>query len=110
MEEQEILKKLKNYNQNDIFFLKKQWREWLDNGEYHKFIQLKGINIQVVYDIFYESKIKKARRAKYNSNRYSIVLYHSNFYDIEVIFKFDVPKKGNIGIITFTKYKIRQQH
>lgn len=102
---EEIKEKLKQYTKEDIVFLKKEWTEKINIRDFDFFRKIKGANLHVVYDILDFSKIKEIRRAKYG-NRYSIILYHSLNFEIEVIVKFDVPAKGLIGVITYIKKKI----
>ena len=59
--ENSIKERLKRYTQKDIFFLKKQWREWIENKNFDMFLKLKGANIQVVYDILNPDKIISIR-------------------------------------------------
>ena len=105
--ENSIKERLKRYTQKDIFFLKKQWREWIENKNFDMFLKLKGANIQVVYDILNPDKIISIRQAK-NNDRIIIRLKHSFLYEILVIIKFDQPSNGLIGIITYIKEKIKK--
>ena len=106
--EKEIREKLKNYIKEDIEFLKSWWKAWINEGRYNLIEKHTGANVQVVYDILNQSKIKKIRKAKYDPNRYEIILHHdSSFkYEISVIIVFDKPCKGNIGVVTYYKQEI----
>lgn len=103
--EEKIKEKLRQYTKEDIIFLKQEWNEKINLKDFDFFRKIKGANLHVVYDILDFSKIKRIRKAKYG-NRYSIILFHSLHYEIEVIVKFDVPAKGLLGIITYIKKKI----
>ncbi len=106
--EREVKEKLKNYVKGDIIFLKSRWRKWIEEGKFDLLIKKTGANPQVVYDVLEPSKIKSIRLAKYD-NGYSIILYHSSNYEIEVILKFDEFNKGDLGIVTYYKQKIKQK-
>lgn len=107
--ENEIREKLKNYKREDIIFLKSEWDQKISEKDFDFFRKLKGANLHVVYDMLYQSKIKRIRKAKYGKDRYSIILNHSLNYEIEVIVRFDTPKKGLIGVITYIKQKIKHR-
>ena len=103
-----IKEKLKDYSEKDIVPLKKEWRKWIENKQFDMFLKLKGANIQVIYDILKPHKVLSIRPAKYNQERIIITLKHSSNYKIEVIIKFDQPSKGQIGIVTYIKEKIKR--
>jgi hypothetical protein len=105
LSEKELLKRLKNYSKKDIYFLKKQWRDWISKGKYDLIQKEKGVNLQSVYDIFDQDKINTMRKAKYGE-RYVITLKHSKNFEIEVILVFDQPEKEDLGIITVIKKKV----
>jgi len=60
--EEEIKEKLKQYTKGDIIFLKKEWIEKINLGDFDFFRKIKGANLHVVYDILDFSKIKKLER------------------------------------------------
>lgn len=99
-----IKRKLKDYNENDIIFLKEKWQKWIKERKWKLFEKKTGVNIQAVYDILNPLKIKSIRQTK-NLMRYEITLKHSEKYDVSVIITFDAPKNGNLGIVTLYKHK-----
>lgn len=99
----EILKKIKNYNPNDIVFLKKEWRKWAEKQNWDIFEMKTGVNVQAIYSIFDEDKIIEVNKAKYEEDRYEIILKHSRQFVVRVIIKFDTPNKNDLGIVTFFK-------
>ncbi len=107
--EDSIKEKLKEYNENDIYFLKKEWRGWIKNRDFEKFMALKGANLQVIYNIFKPEKILSIKQAKYDPKRIEIKLRHSFNYEILVIAIFDEPEEGKLGIVTYTKEEIRRR-
>ena len=108
MNEEELKNKLKEYNSSDIYFLKKRWRDLIDSKDYTQIQKEKGANLQVVYDIFNPDKIKSITKAEHSDDRYRVTLKHTGNFEINVFIKFDTPKKGQLGIITFYKAKIKQ--
>ena len=104
--EKEVKEKLKNYVNQDIVFLKKEWKKWAEEGKWDLFKEKTGANVQVIYNILNPKKIKRIRKAKYYENRYDIRLNHSLKYEIKVVVVFDQPKKGNLGIVSFYKLAI----
>ena len=108
MGEKELKNKLKEYSVQDVYFLKKRWRDLIDSKDYNQIQKEKGANLQSVYNIFKLEKIKSITKADYSNDRYKITLKHSGIFEINVFVKFDTPEKGKLGIITFYKAKIKQ--
>ena len=108
MIEDELRNKLKEYSIQDVYFLKKRWRDLINSKNYSQIQKEKGANLQSVYDIFKHEKIKSISKAEHSENRYRVTLKHSSTFEINVFIIFDAPKKGKLGIITFYKSKIKQ--
>ena len=107
MNEYELKNKLKEYSVQDIYFLKKRWRDLINSKDYSQIQMEKGANLQSVYDIFKPEKIKSIIKAEHSDDRYRITIKHSSIFEINVFIKFDTPEKGKLGIITFYKAKIK---
>jgi len=107
-DEKELRSKLETYSPRDIYFLKEEWRNLIASGKGEEIRKLKGLSIHAVYDIFMPSKVKTIRKSKYGNKRHSVIVIHSKYFEVEVIVKFDVPRKGKLGIVTYIKKKIKR--
>jgi len=101
---EQVRNKLKEYNEEDIFFLKTHWQKWLEEKRFELIEQKTGANVQVIYGILSPSKIKSIKQANYYPERYELTLVHSRKFDIVVIIVFDQPVKGKLGIVTYYKH------
>jgi len=106
--EESIRNKLKDYGEEDIVFLKAHWQKWQEEKRFELFERKTGANVQIIYDILKQDKIKSIKQAKYYPERYEIRLTHSKKFDIVVIISFDQPIKGKLGIVTY--YKCSMAH
>jgi len=104
----ELRNKLETYAPKDIYFLKEEWRNLIASGKQKEIRKLKGLDHYAVYDILTPSRVKTIRKAKYGNRRHSVIVIHSKYFEVEVIVKFDVPRKGKLGIVTYIKKKIKK--
>ncbi len=101
LQSDEIIARLQKHSEEDIYFAKPEWREWIKKREFDKFLRIKGANIQEIYKIFQKDKILYVRPAK--KGRLAVRVKHSSNYDVEVFLKFDKPEKGMIEVYTYVK-------
>jgi len=103
--EKSIREKLKEYAKEEVVFLKEEWRHKIVERNFEFFEKKAGANIQVVYDILDESRIINVRETNI-AKRFEIK--HNTTFEISVIVVFDQPKKGQLGIVTYYKHKIKR--
>lgn len=108
LKENQIRKKLREYSQSDIYFLKKQWREWIKKREFEKFeTELQRPNIQGIYKLLEDSEILYIEPAKFE--RYKARIKYHKTHDLVTIFQFN-DKLDRIEVVTYYAESINTRH